>query len=306
MYNPKTHVFSYGGTTPKVDREPHVLNEFCIYMRRRYGASYKVIPDALGCGLVINQDGATVDGVLRTSQGPVAVELLGYSPLEDRGDVMTRDLAFRKEIKRSLYKQLNYRSFSLSLVYRVQRRTKAKLDGMVCMVPKRRIFPVVIKELKSVVDRAPALGFNKFLFVRFVKANRSDANLYLDPSRYPVCADHFSSVQFQGLRSGLTPQVESDLRCGSIGLTDEWVREHLARKAGTSLTKSRTRANGLPLWLIVHSDGHAIHQSIPKSHRARAVEVCCATLSKTEHGFARVYWADRTGFLDAAWVGRAL
>ena len=72
MFNPKTHVFSYGGTTPKVDREPHVLNEFCKHMRRRYRASYKVIPDALDCGLVVNEDGATVDGALRTPQGPVA------------------------------------------------------------------------------------------------------------------------------------------------------------------------------------------------------------------------------------------
>lgn len=72
MYNPKSHVFSYGGTTPKMDREPHVLKEFCRHMRRRYRASYKIVPDALGCGLVINEDGATVDGVLRTSKGPVA------------------------------------------------------------------------------------------------------------------------------------------------------------------------------------------------------------------------------------------
>ena len=73
-----------------------------------------------------------------------------------------------------------------------------------------------------------------------------------------------------------------------------------------SLTKSRVRANGLPLWLIVQSDGRAIHQTIPRQHRARAVEVCRATLSETGHGFARVYWVDGTGFLDAAWVGRAL
>lgn len=306
MFNPKTHVFSYGGTTPKVDREPHVLNEFCIYMRRRYGASYKVIPDALGCGLVINEDGATVDGVLRTPQGPAAVELLGYSPLEDRGDVMARDEDFRKAVKRSLYDRLNFRSFLLSLVYRVQRRTEAKSSGMVCTVPKHRIFPAVIEELKSIVDGAPALDFNKPLFLRFVKANRRDANLYLDPSQFPVCAEHFSAVRLQGLGSRLTPQVESDLSGGWIGLNEEWVSGHLARKAELSLTKSRIRANGLPLWLIVHSDGHAIHQTIPRPHRARAMEICRAKLSDTGHGFVRVYWADGTGFLGAAWVGRAL
>lgn len=306
MFNPKTHVFSYGGTMPKVDREPHVLNEFCLYMRHRYGASYKVIPDALGCGLVINEDGATVDGVLRTPQGPVAVELLGYSPLEDRGDVMARDEAFRKAVKRSLYDRLNSRSFSLSLVYQVQTRTKPKPDGMVCMVPKRIIFPAVIEELNLIVDSAPALDFNKFLYLRLVKANRRDANLYLDPSRFPVCADHFKSVRLQGLRSGLTPLVESDLSYGWVGLNEAWVEEFLARKAELSLTKSRIRANGLPLWLIVHSDGHAIHQTIPRPHRARAMEICRAKLSDTGHGFVRVYWADGTGFLDAAWVGRAL
>jgi hypothetical protein len=312
-YSPRTHVFSYGGITPKVKRERYALDEFCKRMRTRYKASYRVVRmrDALRRGLVVNVDGSTVDGVLRTSRGPVAVELLGYSPLDDRGDVMARDVALRKAIKVALYDRLKAKCFSLSLGYREQRRPGPKF-GMVRTVPRERDFRTVIKELRSIVSETPVLEFNHFLSVQFVKPDIAErwgtrrGVLYLDESRFPVCAAHFSRVRFQGSKDYLPTDVGSELSGGAVGIDAAWVREHVASKAHKSLHRSRERANGLPLWLIVHSDGHAIHQTIHETHRPRAVELCREVLATTEHGFARVYWADQTGFLDAAWVGRVL
>lgn len=312
-YSPRTHVFSYGGTTPKVKRERYALDEFCKRMRKRYKASYRVVKmqDALHRGLVLNVDGSTVDGVLRTSRGPVAVELLGYSPLNDRGDVMSRDVALRKKIKPALYNRLKAKCFSLSLGYREQRRPGPKF-GMVRTVPRERDFGAVIKELRVVMSLVPRLDINHFLSVQFVKPEIAErwgtrrGVLYLDATRFPVCAAHFSRVRFQGSKDYLPTDVGSDLSGGFIGIDAEWVRKYVAEKAHKSLRKSRERANGLPLWLILHSDGHAIHQTIHETHRPRAVELCREVLTSTEHGFSRVYWADRTGYLDAAWVGRVL
>jgi hypothetical protein len=313
-FNPSTRVFGYGGTTPKLKRERYVLDEFCKRMRRRHRACCNVmrVRDALRRGLVINVDGSTVDGVLRTSAGPVAIELLGYSPLDDRGDVMVRDLALRKVIKRALYDRLRAKCYSLWLWYREHPRPGPKPSGMVRTVPRERDFRALVKELRSVVADAPALDFNKFLSVRFVRpdlarrARDAPRGLFMDATRFPVCAAHLTQVRLQGLRPWLPPDVGSELSCGFIGIDDRWVREHLASKAVKSLHKSRERAHGLPLWLIVHSDGHAIHQTIHETHRTRALELCREVLAAMEHGFARVYWADRTGFVDAAWVGRVL
>lgn len=312
-YSPRTHVFGYDGTTPKVLRERYTLEEFCKRMRTRHKASYRIVPmrDALRRGLVVNVDGSTVDGVLRTSRGPVAVELLGYSPLDDRGDVMARDVALRKAIKVALYNRLKAKPYSLSLGYREVRRPGPKF-GMVRTVPRERDFRAVIKELRAVVAAVPPLDFNHFLSVQFVRPDIAErcgtrrGTLYLDETRFPICAAHLSRVRFQGSKDYLPTDVDSELSGGAIGIDAEWVREYVASKAHKSLHKSRERANGLPLWLIVHSDGHAIHQTIHETHRSRAVELCREVLTATEHGFTRVHWTDRTGFLDAAWVGRVL
>lgn len=313
QYNPQAHVFSYGGTAPKEWRERHALEEFCKRMRTRHKASFSIVPirDALSCGLVVNPEGSTVDGVLRTSRGMVAVELLGYSPLRDRGDMMARDLELRRGIKVALYDSLKAKPFSLSLGYRLECRPGPK-HQVRRTVPRERDSIAVINELHAVVAAVPTLAFNHFLSVHFVKPELAErwgmrqGILYMDETRYPICAAHFSRVRFQGLKDGLPTRVDSELSGGAIGIDAEWVKEHVASKATKSLQKSRQRANGLPVWLIVHSDGCAIHQTIHETHRPRALELCRDVLAATEHAFTRVYWADRTGYLDAAWVGRVL
>lgn len=282
-------------------------------MRRRYHASYRVIRlrDALRRGLIVEVNGATVDGVIRTCRGPRAIELLGYSPLDDRGDVMARDVSFRRVIKRSLYERLKAKCYSLTLSYR-ERPRPIPNTGMVRTVPNERDFGAIIRELKAAISLAPPLAFSASLSIQFVapeiahRWHNRQGTLYLSATSFPLCAAHFNSVRLQGLADDLIPEVHSNLKVGLIGLNGKWVRRHIETKAERSLGKSRERANGLPLWLIVHSDGHAIHQTIHKTHRRRAISLCRETLNSLQHGFERAYWADNTGFLDAAWVGRVL
>lgn len=237
-----------------MQRERYTLEEFCKRMRARHKASYRMVPirDAVRRGIVVNADGSTVDGVLRTSRGHVAVELLGYSPLHDRGDVMARDVALRKAVKIALYNRLKAKCFSLSLGYREQRRPGPKF-GMVRTVPRERDFRSVINELRVIVSEAPALEFNHSLSVRFVKPNIAERccirrrTLYLDERLFPVCAAHFTLVRFQGSKNYLPIDIDSELHSGFIGIDDAWVREHVACKAHKSLRNSRVRANGLPL-----------------------------------------------------------
>jgi hypothetical protein len=312
-YDPRTHVFAYGSVSRTATREANALDQFCRRMRRTHGAKYKPmsIAKALSNGLVVNVDGTSVDGVLDTPAGFVAVELLAYSPLGDRGDVLALDLALRRAIKPALFGALAAKPCSLSLSYASTRRPGPTF-ATVKTVPVEKLYPAVIAELAAIVEDIDPLEFNRFLSFRFAKSenvavmNRYGGTRYLDASRFPICAAHFDRIRFQGLNAEMTPQVDSDLHGGSVGVDEEWVRRFLLDKSKKSLNKSRARANGLPLWLIVHSDGHAIHQTIPAELRSRAVALCRDVLRATQHAFSRVYWADRTGYVDAAWVGRVL
>jgi len=302
----------YGGTTPKLVRECHVLHEFCKFMATHYRASYEPlnIHTATNQGLVVELNGATVDGVLRTSRGPVAVELLGYSPLNDRGDVMAPDLALRRFLTDALYDGLRSRQLSLTLGYGLRPR-KDRTQGDARSVPLKRDFVTIADELSRVLELVPPLAFLEVLRVRFTVGRlarqlRQRSELYLDKSHFPGCAEHFDQVRFHGLTDDLEPQVGSNLVAGSIGLDRKWIDAQVAKKAIQSQGLSKQRANGRPLWLIIHSDGYATHQMIHRTHRPRAIEYCRDVLARSTHEFARVYWADQTAFLDAAWVGRVL
>lgn len=309
----RTHVFDYGGTAPTETRERSALDEFCKRLRSCDRAPFEVIPlqDAIQQSIVLRVHGATVDGVLRTPSGLVAVELLGYSPLDDRGDVMARDLDFRKKVMESLGGLLKDKCYSHNLWYNQKRRTGPK-GGMVHTVPLTKDFPAVVEELRAALTAAPALGVCQLPSDRFDPSQEIAAQFcrqgafYLDAARFPECSRFFQRVRLQGLHSDWTPEVDSNLKIGFVGLDSEWVKDHLRTKAEKSLDKSKQRAPGRPLWLIVHSDGHAIHQIIAEDDRPVATQLCRDALSTTQHGFERAYWADRTGFLDAAWVGRVL
>jgi hypothetical protein len=311
-YSPRTHVFNYGGIADTSKRERHVLSEFCKRMKRAHGASYKAVRDPVTHGLVIEVDGATVDGVLQTRAGPVAVELLGYSPLRDRGDVLNRDETLRKYVKRRLFDQLNTLAYSLRLEYRTRKRPGPGSAGMIKTVPVMDVNDQLLVELRRLLRRAEVDRSQEFLSIHFFGPERNrifgrrDDRLNLDQTDFPCCGAHFERIRVQAISPDSTPRVESDLSGGGIGLDEAWVRKHVASKAERSLKQSVQRANGLPVWLIVHSDGYAIHQTIHERHRRKAVELCRSVLQNTTHAFARVYWADRTGTLGGAWVGRVL
>lgn len=312
-YSPRTHVFAYGPTAPKATRERLVLEEFCRRMRDWYCASYRPIPVnvALRRRLIVETGGATVDGVLRTSAGPVAVELLGYAPVGDRGDVLDRDRDLRKVVKTALFDRLLERQFSLSLTYLERQRVGREGTGTVLSVPRKNEFRALVRELRAIVRISPNIAANNFISFRFT-AGDVDAHQrvlragchWLDATEFPICASNATRVCLQGLDSGLMPHVNSNLNGGFVGLNRGWVTCQLHKKATKSLERSRERAGGLPLWLIVHSDGHAINRTIHETNRVNAVRHAQEVLSTTTHGFARAYWIDGTAFVNASWVGR--
>lgn len=311
-YNPRTHVFDHSGRMPKLKRERDTLDKFCRRMQTCYQAKYTAIPisDALHQKIVLKVGGETVDGVLHTPKGLVAVELLGYSPLKDRGDVMARDVDLCRRIKVDLYDHLREKCVSLSLGYG-ERRRPGPAYATFRTVPVYRNFNQAVDELRSILAIVCMPKVKEFLSVRFLKPTAMErrkraGTVYLDENRFPICSAHFERVRFHGLNENSIPQVDGNLSGGFIGLDEKWIQERVEKKIHTSLTLNRERANGLPLWLIVHSDGHPIHRTIDDGDRPRAIELCRDVLNSTKHGFSRAYWADQTAFLDAGWVGRIM
>ena len=157
----------------------------------------------------------------------------------------------------------------------------------------------------------PAPNTQGFVYLHFVSLAPNDCarvqrggRYYFPSAEFPACARHLDHVRLQALPRGIRPVIDSDLKVGFVGANPAFLNMKLADKAERSLTLSKQRAKGRPLWLVVHSDGRAIHQSIAPPQREAAVETCRKALNGLEHGFARAYWADRTGFRNAAWVGR--
>lgn len=224
---------------------------------------------------------------------------------------MPRDQEFRKAAKSELYPLLKSKEYSISLDYKERYRSRQEYSP-VQHVPKQGSFATAIKELRGVIGVSPKLGFNSFFYVRFRDQKVGspwpdpEGSLYLERVDYPVLAEHLDSVRIQGIGSEMTPNVGSMLCAGHTGLDTKWVRERVSIKADKSLQKYVKRANGLPLWLVVHSDGHAINQRIPKESRDLAINVCRDALDREKHGFTRAYWADLTAFNNVTWVGRII
>jgi hypothetical protein len=306
---PRVLVFPYHATATKERRERHTLREFCNAMHRQHRAEYSVVTGPVSRRIVVVVGGATVDGVVKTPAGRVAVELLSLSPVSDRGDVLEADLAMRRRLRASIGRFLVERGWSLTLWYREGRRPNGT---RVTLVPRNPADArALVGEIKRLLLELPAPDLRSSIMLHVASISREDAarmqrrgRYYFPADEYPACYRHLVHVRVYSLPNAMTPDIESDLKVGFIGADTQFLAAKLRDKAERSLGLSRERANGLPLWLIVHSDGRAIHQSIAPPQRRGAIQTCRDLLSTMDHGFERAYWADQTGFLNAAWVGR--
>lgn len=301
---------SFGGDLTKKQRERGAARQSCSAMQRLGMGTYRPVPiaSAVRRGLVREVAGATVDAVIVAASGPVAVELLSYSPVRDRGDVMVLD----RKLRRALCERIKGRRCRPRCNIQLGYRTGARSGGTGYLVPKPHDFPAVGFDLLEAVEATGPLGWLETVRVRFVEHYRplgirlGQDERRLDASRYPTAAKYLEYFSLTGTGALPTSEISSCLRSGCVGLDSDWMSEQLLTKAQKSIRWSQARANGLPLWLIVHSDGHAIHQNIHYTNRSRALTLCRTVLGGVEHAFDEVYWADQTGFAGCAWVGRAL
>jgi hypothetical protein len=304
-------VLDYGGTMDAKPLEIHVLTEFAKCLRESGEPCESIDSDeGVRLGLIRKIDGASVDGVLRMSSGEVAVELIGYAPPGDRRESMKRDLKLRKDVIGPKVAQWQSDTRIEFRIYYPQRPRTAAPFGTALAVPHPRFWSAIADEIASALLLAKPMDIDGRQWIRFVESDIAarwgfrDGTLFLDESAFPTCAAHLDGLQLHRLYDFMLPRVESNLSGGQIGLDRDWLKEHVQRKAAISLEKSRERANGLPLWLIVHSDGMPTNRRIPRMLLPKAWDLCREVLSQNPHGFARVYWADQTGLTDAASVNR--
>lgn len=310
---PKFFAPKYGGFGSKVKREQSALREFAkaLSLQGEERVAAMSVSDALASGQIREVNGATVDGVLLVDDRLVAVELLGYAPVSDRGDVIERDAALRNKIGEALCGELCAKEVWITLYYLDVERASA-VGGRVKAVPADRLHGKFVEELRTVIDELPAkLPDRDFTNVRFGPddwCGRRDGfgdTHYVSAKRFTCLSEHLWLISFQHLGPRTYAWIHSNLSGGNIGLSTEWLTKCLKEKAAKSDLSLR-RANKLPLWLLVHADGHAINRTIPEHFRPRFRSECAEILGSVEHRFQRAYVADQTGFVDAAWVARVL
>jgi hypothetical protein len=310
----RTAIVHNYGTAQKADRERSIFEAICGRAKRHHRPTISYVVDRAAMRSYVDfVKGESVDGVLVRREGPVAVECLGFAPLDDRGDVLPLDLKLRQTIGEQLGPELRARNLWLSVTYQMTRRDRCDPRyPMKKNVPIERHHATVIQELRAVIAAAPQPPRGDFVSVYFqdaetcVRWNRFSERLYFDSGLYPECSRHFERVRLQGVYDYMTPVVDSSMTCGAIGLDEEWVTTHLRRKMEQSLGDNKERARGLPLWLLIHSDGDAINRRIPEQHRRRAINLCREILDAGPHGFDRVYWVDLVQYKDCDWVGRII
>ncbi|MBX3389489.1 MAG: hypothetical protein KF691_08550 [Phycisphaeraceae bacterium] len=218
-------VLEYGGTMDAAPLEIHVLSEFAKFLRKS-GEPCEFIEseEAVRLGLVRKIDGASVDGVLRISSGDVAVELLGYAPLGDRGESMKPDLKLRTEVIGPKIAQWQSETHIELRIYYSQRLRTAAPFGRVLAVPDRRIWHALANEIRSALLLAKPMEVDGRQWLRFVESDIAtrwgfrDGTLFLDESAFPLCAEHLDGLQLHRLHDFMLPRVDSNLSDGMIGL----------------------------------------------------------------------------------------
>lgn len=299
--------------------ETSVINEFCKSMRRRYGASFLAERPDSSDQLLPAVEGAAFDGLVRVnSKSPwlAAVELVSYSPDDGTTTCIDRDQDFRIRLISALLPSLDRARCNLHYVYR-RSAAMDKLGRTVqrALVPSGFDQKPLIDELRSIIDIVISFPRYTFRYVKFVETETKAKHLntissvpawwYTSPEAFPLAAKHFESIRFHSIPDSLDPDVDSPFSAGGVGVDQAFIEHEIRVKASKSLSPTfEQRANGKPVWLIMHADCGHICNTVLSFQRPTAVAAARRALANQVHRFSRIYWADGTGGLDCTNVSR--
>lgn len=295
----------------KVERETRTLTEFAKAWQRQYGRPCEALDLASAANLITDAGtGASIDGVLVVDGTPVAVELVGYRPVGDRGKGLDLDHEFRFRIASTIGDFLVDNGVAaLSIRYRahIEHNIEERVVETL-RVPHKSQWDALSLEVRACIEASREYwgrcDRGKQFYFREQSAFLHDPRLRVSiAGNYPLMTSDVSNIHVTPHRGTSQPscEIRSNMSGGCVGLDADWLESILRQKVAKSAL-SATRACDLALWLIVHTDELSINQNIPEPHLDRVPEVCRTALKHQPHHFARVYWCHNTGYLDAATI----
>lgn len=152
-------VYPNGCVASTPDHEDTVLREFCKALNRKEPFDLKFVDRKSRPlhGLAQSADASdSIDGLLLSPRGPIAVEILDYSPPCDRGEVIKHDVWLTSDLLAGAGETLRRLNADLHLTYRdeIRKHVKEGQDPFVKAVPgghQRR--QAVVHEIAEVLDR---------------------------------------------------------------------------------------------------------------------------------------------------------
>ena len=289
-------VMPYRSGVDKRVREPLVARQICDVARRDFGVDWSVMDlhDAQSAELIggIGNDPETVDAVIHTPNGPLAIEMLMYAP-EVQFERLARDEHFRSFLKSFVYDHLLSRRLKVLLKYRAA-------DG----VPSRdqpRVALEFFRILARVVDNTDRCRF-AVTFAEFSQAEsraRSTGTFCLPETEFPVCSSYFDEIGFFR-HSGNYCDVDCMLHATRQRFDYQWSFDKIADKARISLGVGKQRARKLPQVLVFHTNGFGPAQRIHEHERADVVHAIRSALSQHENNFTEAWWLDNAAVKDEA------
>jgi len=291
------HVFFDVPASPHRKRSETIARAFCEAYARRFGISAE---------FVVSEKNR-IDAIIRVGTKEVALELVGYRQRDPFLKVEHAD----SELKKAISDELGKPGIP-PLNVRLEWKENSRRTGESCPSARQAQVPPVGTEecrqfLSELVALARRVSNDNSLSgkrIRFGSA-RAAAQLpatvctVLDKSHFPYLARYCSFVRLTIQECSASPTIGSSADVRHIGLDGTQLREKVdnkIQKAG----KYRERAQGRPIWLVVHCDGWPLSAQLWESDQDRALQIVGECCVQSSGAFERVWWLQDAKLGDSA------
>ena len=241
---------------------------------------------------VVDSDREVPDGVIARGEVEFGIELAAYVAQTKDNERYEADDLLCAEITAKWLKDVHLQPFTPHIIY--------KRDGSKRpTVPRRCDIPSFLEELGRAVLRygpetdkvtkvtlRPDVGSEDDLDFPSLPAKRQLAS-----SAWPVLSEFCSDLLIHPHPGVLLCTAHTSLASGFAGLDKEAIRNTI-EKHQCRIRKYRKNLPGVPIWLVVHSDGVPLSRGVFDQHLSQAILAAQRTLVQGGGVFDAALWFD--------------
>lgn len=291
----RPHLFLRCASQRNEDISRHVASEFCKAYEKRFGV----------VASVIDVETENVDAIIRLEEVNIAVELVSYRQRDEHHEIEHADGRI-KELVSSRFAASGLPPFEIRIWWGSERRIKEDAGQSVkrTKVPRGQ----AAMDFADEIVKLAALARNNGLCDKHISfcSNPEARNRHAPPrwtfvnnESCPVLSKYCFWIELTPWPHSFRPTIHTSVDVRASGLDRVQLANAIRDKLG-KLDRYRQGIGSKPLWLIVHSDGHPLSTRLPPGLETDAIAVIRQEIQKVSYSFDRLWWAENTGFLDAA------